>query len=64
MSLDLLEPLARLISTAEAIEGLRDLFAAEEPLAVSRATRSPNWWTNLNDATSKCETSPSKCLSV
>jgi GAF domain-containing protein len=32
MSLDLLEPLARLISTAEAIEGLRDLFAAEEPL--------------------------------
>jgi hypothetical protein len=32
MSFDLLEPLARLISTAEAIEGLRDLFAAEEPL--------------------------------
>jgi ANTAR domain/GAF domain len=32
MSLDLLAPLARLISTAEAIEGLRDLFAAEEPL--------------------------------
>jgi ANTAR domain/GAF domain len=32
MSLDLLEPLARLITTTEAIEGLRDLFAAEEPL--------------------------------
>ena len=32
MSTDLLAPLARLISTAEAIEGLRDLFAAEEPL--------------------------------
>src|SRR6478609_3130545 len=32
MSLDLLAPLARLATTAEAIEGLRDLFAAEEPL--------------------------------
>jgi hypothetical protein len=32
MSLDLLAPLARLVTTAEAIEGLRDLFAAEEPL--------------------------------
>ncbi len=32
MSTDLFPPLARLISTAEAIEGLRDLFAAEEPL--------------------------------
>ena len=32
MTTDLLAPLARLISTAEAIEGLRDLFAAEEPL--------------------------------
>ena len=32
MSTDLLAPLARLISTAEAIEELRDLFAAEEPL--------------------------------
>jgi hypothetical protein len=32
MSFDLLEPLARLITTAGAIEGLRDLFAAEEPL--------------------------------
>src|SRR6478672_7201972 len=32
MSVDLLAPLARLMSTAEAIEGLRDLFAAEEPL--------------------------------
>ena len=32
MSLDLLEPLARLVTTTEAIEGLRDLFAAEEPL--------------------------------
>src|ERR1700752_3084099 len=32
MRFELLEPLARLISTAEAIEGLRDLFAAEEPL--------------------------------
>jgi ANTAR domain/GAF domain len=30
--LDQLEPLARLITTAAAIEGLRDLFAAEEPL--------------------------------
>jgi hypothetical protein len=34
MRVDLLEPLARLITTAEAIEGLRDLFAAEEPLDV------------------------------
>lgn len=32
MSTDLCSPLARLISTAEAIEGLRELFAAEEPL--------------------------------
>ena len=32
MSLDLLAPLARLTTAAEAIEGLRDLFAAEEPL--------------------------------
>ena len=32
MSADLLAPLARLLTTAEAIEGLRDLFAAEEPL--------------------------------
>src|ERR1700733_15637713 len=32
MALELLAPLARLITTAEAIEGLRDLFAAEEPL--------------------------------
>ena len=32
MNFDLLEPLARLVTTAEAIEGLRDLFAAEEPL--------------------------------
>jgi hypothetical protein len=32
MSLELVEPLARLVTTAEAIEGLRDLFAAEEPL--------------------------------
>jgi hypothetical protein len=32
MTSDLLEPLARLASTADAIEGLRDLFAAEEPL--------------------------------
>jgi GAF domain-containing protein len=32
MSIDLLAPLARLITTAEAIEELRDLFAAEEPL--------------------------------
>ncbi len=32
MNVDLLAPLARLVSTAEAIEGLRDLFAAEEPL--------------------------------
>ena len=34
MSADLLAPLARLITTAEAIEGLRDLFAAEESLDV------------------------------
>jgi len=32
MSVDLLAPLARLVTTAAAIEGLRDLFAAEEPL--------------------------------
>ena len=32
MSADLLAPLARLLSTSETIEGLRDLFAAEEPL--------------------------------
>src|SRR4029079_9792638 len=32
MSLDLLAPLARLVTTTEAIDGLRDLFAAEEPL--------------------------------
>ena len=32
MSTNLSPPLARLVSTAEAIEGLRDLFAAEEPL--------------------------------
>jgi hypothetical protein len=32
MDFELLEPLARLVTTAEAIEGLRDLFAAEEPL--------------------------------
>ena len=34
MSADLFAPLARLKSTAEAIEGLRDLFAAEEVLDV------------------------------
>jgi transcriptional regulator with GAF, ATPase, and Fis domain len=34
MSADLFAPLARLSTTAEAIEGLRDLFAAEEPLEV------------------------------
>jgi GAF domain-containing protein len=32
MALELVAPLARLITTAEAIEGLRELFAAEEPL--------------------------------
>ena len=32
MCADLLAPLARLITTADAIDGLRDLFAAEEPL--------------------------------
>lgn len=32
MNEDILEPLARLVTTAGAIEGLRDLFAAEEPL--------------------------------
>ncbi len=37
MTADLSAPLARLISTAEAIEGLRDLFAAEEPLDVIAA---------------------------
>ena len=37
MSVDLLAPLARLVTTAEAIEGLRDLFAAEEPLDVITA---------------------------
>ena len=31
-SADLSDPLARLLTTAQAIEGLRDLFAAEEPL--------------------------------
>jgi hypothetical protein len=34
MSADVLAPLARLVTTAEAIEGLRDLFAAEESLDV------------------------------
>src|SRR5881409_57912 len=34
MSADLPAPLTRLRTTAEAIEGLRDLFAAEEPLDV------------------------------
>jgi transcriptional regulator with GAF, ATPase, and Fis domain len=34
MSADLFAPLARLKTTAEAIEGLRDLFAAEEDLDV------------------------------
>jgi hypothetical protein len=34
MSADLFAPLARLVTTAEAIEGLRDLFAAEESLDV------------------------------
>jgi hypothetical protein len=34
MSVDLFAPLARLKTTAEAIEGLRDLFAAEEVLDV------------------------------
>ena len=34
------DPLARLLTTAQAIEGLRDLFAAEEPLDdVARAGR-------------------------
>ena len=32
MSVDVLAPLARLVTAADAIEGLRDLFAAEEPL--------------------------------
>ena len=32
MSADFLAPLARLVTTADAIEGRRDLFAAEEPL--------------------------------
>ncbi|MGV0788308.1 GAF and ANTAR domain-containing protein [Mycolicibacterium sp. XJ2] len=32
MTTDLVAPLAKLVSTAEAIEGLRGLFAAEEPL--------------------------------
>jgi GAF domain-containing protein len=34
VSAELFAPLARLVTTAEAIEGLRDLFAAEEPLDV------------------------------
>jgi GAF domain-containing protein len=34
MSAELFAPLARLVTAAEAIEGLRDLFAAEEPLDV------------------------------
>src|ERR1700727_2163217 len=34
MSAALYAPLARLITTAEAVEGLRDLFAAEEHLDV------------------------------
>jgi GAF domain-containing protein len=34
MSAELTAPLARLVTTTEAIEGLRDLFAAEEPLDV------------------------------
>jgi GAF domain-containing protein len=34
MSAELSAPLARLVTTAEAIEGLRGLFAAEEPLEV------------------------------
>jgi GAF domain-containing protein len=34
MSANVSAPLARLATTAEAIEGLRDLFAAEEPLDV------------------------------
>jgi GAF domain-containing protein len=34
MSVELFAPLARLVTTGEAIEGLRDLFAAEEPLDV------------------------------
>ncbi len=32
MGVELSAPLARLVTTAEAVEGLRDLFAAEEPL--------------------------------
>ena len=32
MNYDIVEPLARLATTAGAIDGLRDLFAAEEPL--------------------------------
>jgi hypothetical protein len=34
MSADVFAPLARLITTGEAVEGLRDLFATEEPLDV------------------------------
>src|ERR1700742_4145633 len=34
MSAELHAPLTRLVTTAEAVEGLRDLFAAEEPLDV------------------------------
>jgi GAF domain-containing protein len=34
MSADLVAPLARLVTTSQAITGLRDLFAAEEPLDV------------------------------
>lgn len=35
MSADVCAPLARLVTTAEAIENLRDIFAAEEPLDVA-----------------------------
>jgi GAF domain-containing protein len=34
MSADLVAPLAKLVTTAGAIEGLRDLFAAEEPIDI------------------------------
>src|ERR1700735_1388963 len=37
MSAELYAPLARLVTTAEAVEGLRDLFAAEEHLDVVAA---------------------------
>jgi len=42
------QPLARLVTTAEAIEALRDLFAAEEPLDLiaARVALTASWWSS------------------